>query len=317
MSAAQGLGLPEFTLEIAPPDLPDWWREGNGGVPGFLTYAADRAGPHVVLMSLVHGNELAGAVVLAELLEAGLRPARGRLTFGFANLAAFDRFDPAQPAASRFVDEDLNRLWDEAVLDGPRASWELERARQMRPIVDSADLLLDLHSMLWPSEPLLLSGSSAKGRRLALAIGTPGLVVADDGHISGRRLIDYGCFAAASGAAAAVLVEAGQHWRAETVAQTRASVLALLRHCGMVVGEPAPPAARFARVTRVVTASTASFAFVRPWRGGEVVAQRDTLIAVDGDAEVRTPHDDCLLVMPSLRTGRGHTAVRLARFESL
>jgi hypothetical protein len=35
---------------------------------------------------------------------------------------------------------------------------------------------------------------------------------------------------------------------------------------------------------------------------------------MDGDTEIRTPHDDCLLVMPSLRPSRGHTAVRLARF---
>ena len=68
-------------------------------------------------------------------------------------------------------------------------------------------------------------------------------------------------------------------------------------------------------MTQVVTASTASFAFVRPWRGGDVVPHQGTLIATDGDSEVRTPHDDCLMVMPSLRTGRGHTAVRLARFE--
>ena len=203
------------------------------------------------------------------------------------------------------------------MLDGPRICSELVRARQMRRIVDSADILLDLHSMLWPSGPLLLCGPTSKGRDLARAIGTPGLIVADDGHMSGRRLIDYGRFADPVDGPAALLVEAGQHWRADTVAQTRASVAALLRHVGMTADpEPAgPEAARFARVTRVVTASTASFSFLRPWRGGEVVPARDTLIATDGDAEVRTPHDDCLLVMPSLRTGRGHTAVRLARFE--
>ena len=51
------------------------------------------------------------------------------------------------------------------------------------------------------------------------------------------------------------------------------------------------------------------------FRGGDIVPARNTLIAMDGDAEVRTPYDDCMLVMPSLRAGRGHTAVRLARLE--
>ena len=71
---------------------------------------------------------------------------------------------------------------------------------------------------------------------------------------------------------------------------------------------------RLAEVTRTVTATAPGFAFLRPYRGGEVVPERNTLIALDGDAEIRTPHDDCLLVMPSLRTIPGHTAVRLARF---
>ena len=57
-------------------------------------------------------------------------------------------------------------------------------------------------------------------------------------------------------------------------------------------------------------------AFVRAFRGGDVVPLRNTLIGMDGDTEIRTPHDDCLLVMPSLRPSRGHTAVRLARFVS-
>ena len=68
-------------------------------------------------MALTHGNEIAGAIVLDRLLRASFRPARGCLTLGFANLAAFARFDPAEPTASRFLDEDLNRLWDAAVFE--------------------------------------------------------------------------------------------------------------------------------------------------------------------------------------------------------
>jgi predicted deacylase len=311
--------LPEFAVQIAVPDLSPW-RAGNTGVPGFTTRAATEPGPHVALVALTHGNELAGAVVLDRLLRTGLWPRRGRLSFGFANLAAFDRFDAAQPTTSRFLDEDLNRLWDLPVLEGSRHSSELDRARAMRPLIDSVDVLLDLHSMLWSSDRLLLCGATAKGRRLALAIGVPELVVADQGHVSGRRLIDYGAFADPDAPQVAVLAEAGQHWQQDTVTATLASVAGLLRHLGMAETLPGvPPTAppgprRYAEVTRVVTAATASFAFVRPFRGGDVIAERDTLIAMDGPTEIRTPHDDCLLVMPSLRPSRGHTAVRLARF---
>ncbi len=310
--------LPQFSVQLRPPDLGPW-REGNTGVPGFITRAAAADGPHVALIALMHGNELAGAVVLDRLLRAGLWPRRGKLTFGFANLAAFDRFDPSQPTASRFLDEDMNRLWDPAVLDGSRRSIELDRARQFRPLIETVDVLLDLHSMLWPSEPLLLSGSTAKGRALASAIGQPELVVADTGHVSGPRLIDYGRFADPRAPQAAVLVEAGQHWQTATVAMTLTSVAGALRHLELAADPALLPAApplrrpRFAEVTRVVTAATASFTFMRPYRGGDVVAARDTVIAIDGDSEIRTPYDNCMLVMPSLRPSRGHTAVRLAR----
>ena len=314
--------LPYFPVEVAVPDLRPWMA-GNTGTAGFTTRDSGAPGPHVGLVALTHGNEIAGAIVLADLLAAGLTPARGRITFGFANLDAFARFDPGQPTASRFVEEDLNRLWDASLLDGPGRTRELERAREIRPIVTTFDILLDLHSMLWASEPLLLSGPSAKGRRLAQLIGVPPLIVADTGHVSGRRLIDDPHFADVDSPACAVLVEAGQHWAAATVETTRASVASLLRALDMLGALPdgvlpapsATPRARYARVTQAVTAGTSAFSFVRPFHGGEVLPWADTLIALDGEREIRTPHDDCLLVMPSLRPSRGHTAVRLARFE--
>jgi predicted deacylase len=312
--------LPHFAVRIAVPDLSPW-LEGNTAIPGFSSFTGPEPGPHVALIALTHGNEIAGAIVLDALLRAGFRPSRGRLTMGFANLAAFARFDPEHPTASRFLDEDLNRLWEDSVLDGPRQSSELTRARQIRRLVPNVDVLLDLHSMLWPSDALILSGDTAKGRELALAIATPPLVVADSGHVAGRRLIDYGGFADPAASPRGNLVEAGQHWEPETVVQTLASVAALLRHLGMAGHHPAlppvppPRPARFADVTTAITAATASFAFMQSYRGGDVIARRDTLIAMDGATEIRTPYDNCLLVMPSLRPSRGHTAVRLARLH--
>jgi predicted deacylase len=307
--------LPHFAVELAPPEI-GHWLAGNTGVPGFTSHAAAEPGPHVVLIGLTHGNELAGGIVVEQLLRARLRPARGRLTMGFANLAAFARFDPAHPTASRFLDEDLNRVWDAATLDGPRQSSELARARQMRPLIDSADILLDLHSMLWPSDPLILCGDTEKGRALALAIGTPPLVVADSGHVSGKRMIDYGRFTDPATPTVANLVEAGQHWRHTTVQTTHACISGLLRHLGMLA-EPLPLRAKearhYAQVTTAITANTAAFTFTQPYRGGDIIPRRNTLIALDGETEIRTPYDDCLLVMPALRPSRGHTAVRLAR----
>ena len=309
-------------MQLATPDI-DPWRAGNSGIPGVTSFAADAPGPHVALIAVMHGNELAGAIVLDRLLRAGLRPARGRISFVFANMAAFDGFDPRQPTLSRFVDEDLNRLWDPEILDGPGQSCELDRARALRPLINSVDVVCDLHSMLWNSDPLILSGNSPRGRALGLAIGVPSLVVADRGHAGGPRLIDYPRFRDPGGTATAVLVEAGQHWEPATVATAAASVAGLLRAQDMLTGAragcslpppSAPSSARVAKVTMAVTAATAAFAFVHPWRSGTVIPRRNTLLAYDGPTEIRTPHDNCLVVLPNLRPSRGHIAVRLARF---
>ena len=305
--------LPDFPVRLTAPDLAPW-REGNIGIPGVWRFAAGSPGPHVVISAVIHGNEIAGALALSEMLRAGPSPRRGVLTLIFANLDAFDRFDPANPTASRFAEEDMNRLWEPAVLDGPRQSLELNRARILRPLIEQADVLLDLHSMLWPSDPLILCGPTEKGRRLALELGSPGLVVADHGHASGRRLIDYDPFVDPDDPRTAILVEAGQHWESATVDAMLETVRGVLAATGLGPKLPTANGARCAEVTMAVTVSSGGFAFTRPFRGGDIIRQRNTLIALDGTLEIRTPHDDCLLVMPSLRPSRGHTAVRLAKF---
>ena len=304
--------VPHFSVELAAPDIRPW-LPGNVGVAGVTAVQGKRPGPHVVLVALLHGNEIAGGIVLDQMLRHGVAPACGRLTFVFANLAAYARFDAEQPTASRFLDEDMNRVWDPAVLDGPRSSSELDRARALRPVIDTADLLLDLHSMLWPSDPLMLCGPGERGRALAVALGVPELVVADRGHATGPRLIDYPRFTG-PGDASASLVEAGQHWREETVAVMQDCVAAMLGHAGMAPRPPRRSTPRCAEVTVAVTAATSAFTFMQPYRGGDVIEARDTLIALDGETEIRTPHDKTLLIMPSLRASRGHTAVRMARF---
>jgi predicted deacylase len=307
--------LPDFPVQIAAPDLSPW-LPGNAGIPGVWRFAAAAKGPHVVITSLIHGNEIAGAIAITRLLAVPPRLQCGMLTLIFANLDAFARFDTANPTASRFADEDMNRLWEPEVLNGPRVSRELVRARLLRPIIEQADILLDLHSMLWPSDPLILCGPTQKGRALAMSVRTPPLVVADHGHVSGRRLIDYFPFVEATNPRTAILVEAGQHWEAGTVDAMLATISAVMAAAGIIPGDAMTQHAtpRCAEVTLAVTAHSGSFTFARPFRGGDVISHRSTLIATDGAIEIRTPHDDCLLVMPSLRPSRGHTAVRLARF---
>src|SRR5262249_37494973 len=155
-----------YTVELTPPDI-SAYRAGNIGVEYVTSFTAPDAGPHVLVAGLTHGNEICGAIAIDRLFRANIRPRRGTLTLVFNNVAAYSEFDVRYPIASRYVDEDFNRLWSPQTLDGPRRSTELTRARALRPIIDAADYLLDLHSMQYATAPLMLAGLLGKSRDLA------------------------------------------------------------------------------------------------------------------------------------------------------
>src|SRR5881394_2335451 len=206
-------------VELQAPDI-EPYRESNTGVPYVHRLESGKPGPKVLVVALTHGNEICGAIALERLLKKGVRPTRGTLTLAFANIAAFSRFDSRNPFSSRFVDEDFNRVWTGETLAGPRDSVELRRARELRPFVEEAEYLLDIHSMLESSPPVMICGPLDKGIRFAFDVGIPEHVVSDTGHANGTRMRDFGGFGDPASPKNALLVECGQHWErnAERVA---------------------------------------------------------------------------------------------------
>jgi predicted deacylase len=312
-----------YRVELTPPDI-EPYRQGNTGIEYVTTFEAPEPGPHVMVAALTHGNEICGAIALDKLLRAGIRPRRGRLTLAFNNVMAYREFDPRYPVASRYIDEDFNRLWHPDTLDGPRQSVELERARALRPIVDSADFLLDLHSMQYATAPLMLAGLLPRSRELARQIGIPELIMCDAGHAAGPRMRDYGEFGDPASTKTALLIECGQHWERRAAQVATDVTLRFLIATGAATrddvaasGEDefnAHPRQRVIEVTEAITITGNGFEFAGDYRGLEVLEQKGTLIGRDGDREVRTPYDNCVLIMPSRRLVRGQTAVRLGRY---
>jgi len=307
-------------VELDPPDLTPY-AAGNNGVPYVMSFRAAARGPHVVLNALMHGNEICGAIALDHLLSENVRPVRGTLTFVFCNVGAYRHFDRTNPTASRYVNEDMNRLWDNTTLTGKRNSLEIARARALRPVFDAADTLLDLHSMQYSSAPLILAGLTDKSVALARRIRAPEIIVRDRGHAAGPRLRDYGAFADPASSKTALLVECGQHWEKSTAEIAIATSYRFLAACGVLAPDKcravldfAAPPQRVLDVTEAVTVTSDHFRFTVPYRGLEVIPKAGTEIARDGGRAVVTPYDDCVLVMPSMRLSRGQTAVRLGRY---
>lgn len=318
--------FPEYPIEIDFPDLLPY-AAGNTGIAYLHTFDSGVPGPHVMINALTHGNEVCGAIVVKALLDQGLRPRQGKLTLSFANIEAYARFDPANPDASRFVDQDFNRVWTSATLDDIGLdSAELRRARAMRPVIDTVDLLLDIHSMHERSAPLIVSGPLTKGIALARQLNVPQHVISDAGHPEGRRMRDYQDFGNPDSLKNALLIECGQHWERSAVDIARYSTATFLHQAGLIHEEDLPshwwpeqgPASIVVEVTEPVVAQSMAFQFASGYTGLEHFPLAGSLIGWDqtaaGTCEIRTPYPDCVLVMPSLRQLRpGVTVVRLGR----
>jgi len=314
-------------IELQAPDLSPWQQGPHAVLPWVHAFDSTQPGPNVMVQALTHGNEICGAIALDWLLQqvqAGWRPLRGRLTLAFANVEAYQRFDPANPFASRCVDEDYNRVWADDQLYGERDTVELRRARQLRPFVDEAEQLLDIHSMSEACRPLMVCGTVDKNAAYARELGVPADLLVDTGHAAGLRMVDRGAFGDPASPRRALLIECGQHWEAVAA---EVAIDALVRFLGLTgladaawvqahARLPLPPVQRLVRVTEAVVARSIALRFLVPTVGLSVIPKAGTPIVQDGDHVWLTPYDDTVLVMPGTRNLKpGGTAVRLGRYE--
>jgi predicted deacylase len=193
----------------------------------------------------------------------------------------------------------------------------------VKPFIERADFLLDLHSMHDDGVPLMLAGPLDKGVALAKKVGTPVDIIRDAGHAAGMRMRDYGGFGDPKSPKNALLIETGQHWRASSVVVAKDVTARFLAETGVVEAadlpagwkQPTPAQQRVVEVTHAVATKRGNFAPVRHFAGQELIAEAGTVLGHDDGEPVTTPYDNCVLVMPSsnrpLRPGV--TVVRLGR----
>lgn len=310
-----------MSFELAYPDLQSE-RQGNTGTPGIWHFDSGLPGRSLLITSLIHGNELCGAWAIKELLASGFRPRHGKLTLGFCNLDGYDAFDRDHHDASRYVDEDLNRVWQADRLASPTTR-ERQRACALLPWVRQADWLLDLHSMHEPGAPLLLTGTLPRNIELARTLKAPEHVIVDAGHKDGTRLRDFEHFGESiRDDACALLIECGFHGDPSSVAVAKDMIARMLITSGVCSEadlptgwlQSAPQQQRILEVTHAIVAPSMNVRFAQDWQGLERLPQTGDLIGWADDQPITTPYDQCTLIMPSLRQLKpGVTIVRLAR----
>jgi len=118
---------------------------------------------HIVVGAVVHGDEIGSlppVVRTVEALASGARSFGGKLTFFLGN-------PEASLADRRFLEADLNRVF----VDDPGDTHEGRRSAQLRPILDAADVFLDLHqTILHTDRPFYIFPFGLTGWRWARAI---------------------------------------------------------------------------------------------------------------------------------------------------
>jgi predicted deacylase len=301
-------------IEVMPRDL-SAYRQGNVGVDFVHRFDSGVPGPHVLVNALTHGNEFCGMVAACHLLDTGVRPLRGTLTVSFANVAAYETFDPTKPFDSRQITHNFNRIWSEEWLDGTQDSVELRRARAMRAVVAQADHILDIHSTSQDVVPFWVYPAFARNARAASALASPAVhLVMPQGLGSGTPVIQHGRHGQAdSNAGVAVVVECGQHFKQSTADLAIQVTLDFLGHFGLMDRtESAAPAPRRFELLRTHVVAHADFRFTRPVIGFETFAKGE-LIAVDGEQPIHAPCDDCTLFMPTREPVVGREGVYLTR----
>jgi predicted deacylase len=306
---------PAPTFEILPRDLAPY-RKGNTGVEYVHRFDSGKPGPHVLINALTHGNEFCGMVAATHLLDTGVRPKLGTLTVSFANVGAYETFDPSEPFKSRQLVHNLNRIWSQEELDGTDDSPERRRARALRPVVAAADHILDIHSTSQDVSPFWVYPAFPRNAVVAMAIGRPDVhLVMPAGLGSGTPLIQHGRHGQEQGEGTAMVVECGQHFLRSSSELATQVALDFLAHFGLIDADPARPAPgpqrRFELLeTHVIR--TPQFRFTRPVVGFEVY-RKGELVYTDGELEVRAPVDNCTIFMPSRDATVGKEAVYLTR----
>jgi succinylglutamate desuccinylase len=232
--------------------------EKDAKVPSVIRITQNARGPRVVLFGGVHGDELSGVHAIEKLffdLFVGARTLRqGSLTLVRGN-------EQALAAERRYLKHNLNRLFREDY--GPeidRASYEFNRAQELKTVLQNCDYFLDLHSAPIAQEPFMVAEQAAVDffSKLGISRIMTGWSKFSSGAIGG----DAESYANAHGAKSATL-ESGSHFEKRSNDVAYQSIVSLLSLLGMIAGteQPAVRPLEIVDVYAVVTKEADDFRY--------------------------------------------------------
>lgn len=292
-------------------------------------------GPRLLVLGAVHGNETCGTQAITQLLaefESGkLVIQRGAVTFiPITNPKAYE-------LKRRMGDRNLNR--NMAVTANPQ-DYEDRIANELCPILESHDVLLDLHSFHTGGAPFVMIGPqnntgtlepfSHAEQEMQLALHTGPYRIVEGWLDTYARGVQRRAQKAASGGSNrsqalvtstnygvgtteymrskggyGVTLECGQHDDPKGAGVARQAILQTLALLGMVDPESVPlsPAATEREILRLVDVTDRDHAgdrFTREWRSFDAVKTDEVIGWRHSGEEVKAPKDG-FIVFPNPR----------------
>lgn len=265
--------------------------------------------PLIGIVGALHGNELCGLHVTDALKDPG-HPLRKQLKHGSLVLIHGNPSATAEGRRHTRGGTDLNRLFDYEFMENlPRTSWKYEhhRAAQLKPLLESLDAVLDLHSATEPSAPFVIA---APGQiSIAEKLGCPYVTWGWDGpgllanRVLASPLIKRGKIG--------LSVECGQHRSSES-SQMALEVTERFLHAMGVMEGPAPSARPCTKLEVVhrICRPTLNFRFHRSLRGFDRLSPGELI--GEGDGVRLTAANDYHVLLPNGNVSVGEDMLYLA-----
>ena len=206
------------------------------------SYGGDTAGPLVIGIGGMHGNEPAGVFALQDVLRSlhSRRPSfRGKLLALTGNRAALAR-------GCRYIDEDFNRLWGSERLEGENGqraepTSEEQEQRELLATIETAlaqrqgpAVFLDLHTTSAAGQPFVVIGDSLLNRRFAFGLQAP-VILGLEEQLEGT-LLNY----LSEQGHVSIGFEGGQHASPSAVENHTAAIWSVLTTAGCLQPQDLP-----------------------------------------------------------------------------
>jgi len=239
-------------------------------------------GPTSIILAGVHGDEKCGVEALAKILP-NLEIERGVVLIGYGNPKAIE-------VNERYTEANLNRMFvdDNSLTQKNKESYEYKRAQFLKPYLEKADALLDIHASSIPkSKAFAICEPNAKDLVKFLPVN---LVVsgfdkvelgATDYYMNNNRKIG-------------ICLECGYLGDQQGTKIAEENIYGFLRARGHLENNASPQQQSYIRMYQKYFTKTDNFTLSKPFENFEVL-EKGQVIGIDGQEEIKTSKESVIL----------------------